>query len=178
MENFKCTILEDKSRLQEIYDLRTTVFEHSVNSIYVNKKIFPEGWKDHLDERSVHWIVEDNNNIIAAVRMSILYDLEDMHVNVSAFELPAERPFGYYARMVARPDFQGRGICKLFDEATLKYAREQNLSFVLGISASPRRLQTLLRLGFEDLGVVKYHYAGLSSPEVLRNFSMLRIVKK
>jgi len=46
----KPIILTDKSRLQEIYDLRVEAYEKSPKSKYVNKEIFPKGWVDHLDD--------------------------------------------------------------------------------------------------------------------------------
>jgi hypothetical protein len=51
-------ILTDKSRLQEIYNLRVLSYEHSHKAEFVNRQIFPNGWKDDLDE------LEKNNSLV------------------------------------------------------------------------------------------------------------------
>ena len=38
--------LTDKSRLQEVYDLRVMAYEHSPKSVFVNRQIFPNGLFD------------------------------------------------------------------------------------------------------------------------------------
>lgn len=47
-------LLDDKSRLKEIYDLRVNVWQNSGNSDVVNKHIFPNGWYDDLDDKAHH----------------------------------------------------------------------------------------------------------------------------
>jgi hypothetical protein len=106
MEFSAPVILKDKSRLTEIYDLRIQAYEHSNKSVYVNRNVFPEGWKDDLDERAVHWVVEYDNTIIASARLAVLYNLDDTGEDIYDFELPDGRPFAYYSRLVVHPNFQ------------------------------------------------------------------------
>src|SRR5690349_11002908 len=59
-------LLTDPARLQEIYDLRLDVWEHSGNNQFVNRQLFPNGWFDELDETAFHWVTfNDENKIVA-----------------------------------------------------------------------------------------------------------------
>ena len=61
-------IFTDKSRFQEIYDLRILSYENSNKSVYINRHIFPNGWKDDLDDEAIHWVIELDGRIVAATR--------------------------------------------------------------------------------------------------------------
>ena len=71
-DNFEPIILKDKSRLQEIYDLRVSAYENSPKSEFVNRQIFPNGLSDFLDKRdkTLHWIIEDKNKIKEKVNIT------------------------------------------------------------------------------------------------------------
>jgi len=60
-------LVTDDSLLKEVYDLRLNVWEHSGNTEFVNRNLYPDGWYDELDETAYHWIViNDENKIIAS----------------------------------------------------------------------------------------------------------------
>ena len=59
-------LLKDKTRLQEIYDLRVDVWENSEKREFVNKQLFPNGWFDELDETAHHWIITNDDDKIMA----------------------------------------------------------------------------------------------------------------
>src|ERR1700744_4837202 len=67
----KPTLLTDKSRLKEIYQLRVLAWENSENSRFVKSRIFPDGWKDDFDDSATHWIIEADNRIIASARVYV-----------------------------------------------------------------------------------------------------------
>jgi len=162
-------ILEDKSRLTEIYNLRILAYEHSSKSIYVNRNVFPEGWKDDLDEQAIHWVVEYDNNIIASARLAVLNDLADTGEDIYDFDLPPGRPFAYYSRLVVHPNFQGYGLGKILDEIRLKYIKDEPISFGLAFSFDDRST-SLLKLGFIELGIVNYKWCGLPVPQTVQRF--------
>lgn len=70
----KPSLLTDKSRLQEIYDLRVTAYENSPKAIYVNKESFPNGWYDELDDRdeTFHFVIEDKKRLLQQQDLQLL----------------------------------------------------------------------------------------------------------
>lgn len=169
MEFSSPVILEDKSRLTDIYNLRITAYEHSYKSIYVNKEVFPEGWKDDLDERAIHWVVEYDNNIIASARLAVLNDLSETGEDIYDFHLPEGRPFAYYSRLVVHPNFQGYGLSKILDAVRVKYIEDEPIAFGLAFSFDDRS-KSLLKLGFKELGIVNYKWCGLPLPQTVQRF--------
>jgi predicted GNAT family N-acyltransferase len=160
--NFKPQLLTDKSRLQEIYDLRVTAYEHSPKSVYVNRQTFPNGWSDDLDEldNTIHWIIEDENKIIASARLAILENIEDTNEEFDKFELPAERPFAYWSRLVVHPDYRRTTAMMMLDSIRKKYLFE-NTEIKFAISCvTEDRSKALLRIGFNYLGDFMYNWGG------------------
>lgn len=160
--NLKPELLTDKSRLQEIYDLRVTAYESSPKSIYVNKEIFPNGWFDELDkvDTSLHWIVEDNNKIIAAARLVILNNIKDTNEEFDKFELPTERPFAYWSRLVVHPNYRKTNSMLMLDHIRKQYLLDNpKIKFAL-CCVTEDRSKSLLRLGFKYLGDFMYNWGG------------------
>jgi hypothetical protein len=60
-------LLIDKSRLQEIYDLRVDVWARSDKNEFVNRDLFPNGWYDILDDTAKHWVILNTSDKIVAV---------------------------------------------------------------------------------------------------------------
>lgn len=91
-------ILTDKSRLQEIFDLRVYAWEKSPSPFNINRKTYPNGLFDKLDETAIHKVsYNEKNDIIAAERVNIIHDLNELphpeqFANVS---FPESRPFLY-----------------------------------------------------------------------------------
>ena len=151
--------LTDKLRLQEIYNLRVVAWEHSTQKQFVNGHYFPDGWKDHLDEKAIHWIIEEGNKIVASSRICILNDTAEIEENFSKFELPLQRPFAFFSRLVVHPKFRNKGITKLMDNARLKFIQDQNINFALAyIEKKGGRKDSLLSMGFEELGEFEHQY--------------------
>lgn len=164
-KNYTPELLTDKSRLQEIYDLRVTAYENSPKSIYVNKEIFPQGLFDHLDDRdqTFHWIVQDGNNIIAAARLAIIDDLKeikDLDEALDKYEIPKDRPFAYYSRLVVHQDYRKIGLVNILDKVRIDYLHEQkNIKFAIAWATSDRN-EALTDFGFKSFGEFNYTWGG------------------
>ena len=156
------TLLTDKSRLQEIYDLRVVAYEHSSKAVYVNRHTFPNGWFDDLDgrEQTLHWIIEDGPAIIAAARLAILYNLEDTGEEFGTFALPTERPFAYWSRLVVHPDYRRTMATRSLDAVRKAYLIDNpSIKFALCCATEDRRY-AILRLGFQYIGDFTYDWSG------------------
>ncbi len=154
--NLKLKLLSDKSQLQEIYDLRVNAYENSEQVAHVNKIIYPNGWSDDLDEKEdvFHWVIMDNNKIVASARLIILENLEetDGEFQDHTFLLPLERPFVYWGRLVVHQDYRKKGLRIELDKVRKKFLSENpQIKFAL-TSAIKTRHKHLLKLGFEHLG--------------------------
>lgn len=164
-------LLIDKTRLQEIYDLRVTAYENSPKSIYVNRQIFPTGWFDNLDSRNetLHWIIEDNNKIIASARLAILDKIEDTNEEFDNFELPTARPFAYWSRLVVHPSYRNTSAMVMLDNVRKKYLLDNpQINFALSC-VTEDRCKLFLRLGFKYLGDFMYNWEG-KSEQVIKAF--------
>jgi len=161
----KPTILTDKSRLQEIYDLRLEAYENSPKSIYVNRLNFPNGLFDELDEKedTIHWIVEDDRKIVATARISILYklnDIKDLDSDFDNYNIPKERPFAYYSRLVVHHQYRKLGIVNELDEIRVKYiTSNENIKFAIAWATSDRN-EGLIKIGFNKFGLFNYTWGG------------------
>lgn len=157
-------LLNDKTRLQEIYNLRVQAYENSPKSIFVNKQMFPMGWSDHLDEseNTFHFIVQDNNVIVASSRLALINDinkLTDLDEALEKYKIPTDRPFAYFSRLVVHKDYRKLGIPDSLDNFRINFLKEKtDAKFAIGW-ATPDRHASLLKYGFENLGVFDYKFA-------------------
>lgn len=160
-------ILFDSSKLQEIYDLRVDAYEHSPKSIYINRKIFPNGWKDHLDEnpRTMHWIIEDKDRIIAAARIAILNNYSDSGENLMHCKLSNSQPIAYLSRLVIHHEYRGRGLSTTLDKVRMNFIHDNDIPLGLACSLSDRK-KVFLKLGWKQAGKVAYTYGGNSPPSI------------
>lgn len=158
--NLEPTLLTDTNRLQEIYDLRVDVWESSEKNDFVNRRLFPNGWFDELDETGYNFIIEDNGKIIASARLNYFARIDEFpfYTDIQNIKLPTEIPFGYYSRLVVANQFQGNGISRKLDDAIINLATQLNLKWIIGL-ASERTDLMVKKLGFANYGSanVKYH---------------------
>jgi len=156
------TLLTDQSRLQEIYDLRVLAYEHSSKAQYVNRHLFPDGWTDDLDARdtTLHWIIEDAGRIIAAARLAILHTLSDTNEEFDQFELPTERPFAYWSRLVVHPDYRRTGATMRLDTVRKTYLTDHPAIRFAVCCLTAERHKAITRLGFQYLGDFMYTWNG------------------
>ena len=157
-------LLLDKARLQEIYNLRVEAYENSPKSKFVNREIFPKGWRDHLDESedTYHFIVQEENLIVAAGRVAIIDHIEkitDLDEAFAKYKIPDDRPFAYFSRLVVHKDYRKKGIPDSLDNFRINFLKEKtNAKFAIGW-ATPDRHPSLLKYGFENLGKFNYKFA-------------------
>ncbi len=149
-------ILTDKSRLQEIYDLRVLAWENSPGKENINSTKYPDGYSDNLEDNSIHIIAEDRDNkIIGAARLTVCQDLDELPYPgiFKAFEylMPNERPFLFYSRLVIHPDFRKTELRKRFDDFRVKMQMELKIQFGIA-TVKPKRLVQILPYGFKELG--------------------------
>ena len=159
-------VLTDKAKFQEIYDLRVLAYEHSHKAQYVNRQVYPNGWKDDLDEldNTIHWVIESNGKIIAAARLAILEDMKQTGEFTDKFEFPKERPFAYWSRLVVHPDYRHSNAMMQLDHARKNYLLQKpEIKFAICWS-TPERKNSILRLGFKCIGESEYKWGGGSLP--------------
>lgn len=131
---FGPTILTDHSRLDEIYRLRVLAWENSPGKDSINSTKYPDGYRDHLEERSIHYIATNcNNEIIGAARLTVCHSLDELPYPgiFKAYEnqLPPERPFLFYSRLVLHPAYRGNGLSAQFDQVRVNYQDQHYISF-------------------------------------------------
>ena len=153
-------LLTDKTRLQEIYDLRITAYQYSSYSKYINNQIYPKGYSDKLDslETTYHWIVENNQKIIGSARLAVIDDSGDMQENLTGLDLPAERPFAYCGKTVVHPDFRRTKTILQLDQVVLQFIAENTwINFGL-CYVIPERIEAVKGLGFRQIGEIEYDW--------------------
>jgi len=152
------SILTDKSRLDEVYELRVKVYGQPSIDAHVHKQYLPGGWKDSLDEceTAIHWIIEDNDQIIASARLVILSNIEDTHEEFQKLPIPDERPFAYWSRLAVDPNYRMSDAVQKLDKARMHYILEHpEIKFAI-CCVTPERESALLKLNFEHIGDIEY----------------------
>jgi GNAT superfamily N-acetyltransferase len=147
-------ILTDFTRLPEIYRLRCTAWENSPTPEGINFTNYPDGYRDNLEERSIHFVSQDAAGaFIGAARLSVVHSFAELPYR-DVFEAyphwPVERPFLFYSRLVIHPDHRGLGLTANFDQVRITYQITHGLPFAVA-TARPIRASALVRLGFIDL---------------------------
>ena len=158
-------LLEDKSSLNEIFRLRVVAWENSHLAKYINSEWYPDGWVEDIDETSYHFVVKVRDaKIIAASRLSIIYDESVLGLGLNDVQLPIGRPFAYWSRLVIHPDYRGNGIVKKMDHIRKKFLESTNCNFMI-VCADKERVSSLRNQGFEEIGNVTHQYNLLSGKD-------------
>jgi predicted GNAT family N-acyltransferase len=157
------TLLTDKSRLQEVYDLRVTAWEDSENSAYINKYFFPNGWKDRFDDEALHWIIENNTSIVASARIAFVSSIEEFEEDLTAFDLYSSFPIAFFSRLVVHPNFRGFDLTKILDKERIDFLKKSTIQKTIAF-ADDKRIPQLLTLGFKTVGIVSHLYG--NNPKV------------
>jgi hypothetical protein len=157
------TLLMDKSRLQEIYDLRVTAYEASPKSVYVNRERFPHGWSDALDplDSTYHWIIEHHGKIVASARVAIVNHLQQTGEDFSGLPLPSTAPIAFWSRLVVHPYFRKTSASTSLDDARKKFVvSNKDISYSI-VCTGAYREENLLKTGFQCAGEFMYNYDGM-----------------
>lgn len=163
----KAEFLADKLRLPEVYDLRLNVWEHSGKNDFVNRKLYPNGWFDELDQSAYHWIVvNEKNRIIASARLHLFYSLEDFpyYQSVKKFLLPTVMPFAFYSRLVVDPGYRQNGLSRLLYKVRSEFSREKGARWSQVFINNPIILQQFERSGYRNIGKAEVAYHSSSQP--------------
>lgn len=166
-QDLRAELLTDLSRLPEIYDLRLNVWEHSGKSDFVNRKLYPNGWHDSLDESAYHWVVFNNENkIIASARVNLFYSLNDFpyYQAVKKFLLPKEMPFAFYSRLVVDPQYRQNGLSRQLYNGRVKFCEERGVRWSQVFINNPVILSQFERSGYSNIGHAKVAYHASSEP--------------
>lgn len=165
----KVQILTNKSQLQEVYHLRVIAYEKSPQSDYVNRDLYPNGWFDHLDhlDTTVHFIISDNNKIIAAARLVILEELESIGKEFSTIDVPQEAPFAFWSRLVVHPDYRKTSAMMLLDRSRKEYLiNHPYIKFAIACVVKARS-KSLLRQNFKCIGELMYNWGPQSKDRTM-----------
>ena len=169
--NFKISQLHNSNRLNDIYNLRVLSYENSPKSNLINSQTYPNGMFDSLDsnKNTLHWIVEDNNIIVASARLAILDDIgdiKDVKETIDINKIPNTRPFAYFSRLVILEDYRKSGIRSLLDDIRIEYLKKnENIKFAVAWAISKRH-NSLEELGFNNIGSNNYSWANGFSEEL------------
>jgi GNAT superfamily N-acetyltransferase len=112
-------------------------------------------WTDSHDEHAHHWIIREQDEIVAAARMCIHTSFNDLPDHD---ELSAVRghkllwPVASMNRLVVHPDYRRKGLSRLFDLARIDFAESSGAKSVVVTSHPQSRIRGLLELGFDAVG--------------------------
>jgi predicted GNAT family N-acyltransferase len=141
----------DPDLLQQIGRLRVQAWETETK-----KAAEMVSWVDQFDRVARHWVVFDNNQPVAAARLSIhqsLSEVPDAESYAGVFEEPPPAAIASFNRLVVHPSARGAGLSKKLDRIRLVAANEAGCrSALLSTVSGPSRIRQLCGLGFELIG--------------------------
>lgn len=151
-------ILKDKSRLTEIYHLRVEAYEGTKYSSFISKQKYPNGLSDELEEQSVHFVIEDKSKIIASARLTKMNKIENLpyHKIFSNIQLPDERPFWFFSKLVVHSDYKGKQLRQKLDYARFNYLDNSNTKTFALMTAKGWRSKELIPKGCPAFGKVNF----------------------
>lgn len=163
----KPELLTDPSRLQEIYDLRVDVWERSGKSDIVNRRLFPKGWSDPLDDTALHWVINDSSNkIIAAARLNVFQNTGEFpyHASIKHLALPHAMPFAFYSRLVIHPEYRGMGLSSQLAISRMLFCEEKEIRWMQVFITNEHILHLFERLNCRIVGQAEVSYHKSSQP--------------
>ena len=169
----KPVLLTDKSRLQEIYDLRVDIWESSEKSRIVNRTLFPNGWFDKLDENAFHWVmINEQNKIIASARLNIFNSFEEFPYYSGIKHLPLlhAKPFAFYSRLIVHPDYRGQGKSFELAASRMHFCEARKIKWAQVYITNERIGKLFEGLGFENIGQAEVNYHKFTTPHWINVF--------
>lgn len=158
-------LLTDKELLPEVYNLRVEAWEHSPYSFLVNRKAFPNGLTDNMDDTAHHFIMKKmpKGEIIGSGRVNILASLDDLSVHeAEAFKQfigDGYTDIGFMSRLSIHHEYREMGLTEEFDRARLRFMQTKGLRICIAY-ANPERLDRLYSYGFIELGTFTFKIGG------------------
>lgn len=159
--------------LQEIYDLRLAVWEHSGVNEFVNRKLFPHGWRDKLDETALHWVTfNQQNKIVASARLNVFHSIKDSPYfdSIRHLEFPGEIPFAFFSRLVVHPQYRQNGLSRKLYEARAGFCSERKIAWSQVFINNPYVISMFEAKGFKNIGHAEINYHKSSQPHAVNVF--------
>ncbi|MEO8823763.1 MAG: GNAT family N-acetyltransferase [Ginsengibacter sp.] len=160
-EELRIELLTDMSRLPEIYDLRLNVWEHSGKNEFVNRKLYPNGWYDELDDTAYHWVVfNEENRIVASARLHLFYSLQDFpyYKSVRKYLLPRVIPFAFYSRLVVDPAYRQNGLSRQLYADRSRFCEQRGTKWSQVFINNPVIIKQYERSGYINIGQAEVAY--------------------
>ncbi len=138
--------------MREVFRLRASVWR----TLAGDSQLYGDEWTDEFDALAMHWVAYVDGSLIAAARMSVHAELEeipDFHI-FGQLRLFVERPIASIGRLVVHPEFRGLGISREMDTLRLRAAREmkcQRMTAIASKLSGINRLHALEKLGFSPV---------------------------
>jgi GNAT superfamily N-acetyltransferase len=114
---------------------------------------------DSYDDEGRHWALVENNEVLAAARLTLHSDLKEVP-ELGTYRdfksmMPAG-PYGSFNRLIVKPSHRGKGLARRLDAVRIDAARAAGVAVVIGatgsVAGNRRRISQLIDAGFRVLG--------------------------
>ena len=166
-EGLEPILLTDSTRLSEIYNFRVDVWGQHEKSQIVNRRLFPNGWKDELDECAFHWIItNEEDKLIAAARLNIFNSAEEFpyHCCTRHLSMPMQKPFALFSRLVVLPEYRGDGRSFQLAYSRMRFCESKNIQWMQTYINNERIMNLYSELGFVNIGQAEINYHKATQP--------------
>jgi GNAT superfamily N-acetyltransferase len=139
--------------VEEIVRLRARVWTAQVP--------FPltlEDLADPFDRVARHWAILDEDQLVAAARLSIhdrMEDVPEADCLHGVFPGSPPGPIAFLSRLVVAPEYRGRGLGRRLDEIRIRFAEQAGCRLLLALvfdASGEARIAQLCALGFTVRG--------------------------
>ncbi len=163
----------DTQLLDRIGRLRVTAWE----TVFPKLRDELDCWLDPFEITARHWCVFDSGQIVAAARIGVHQQLEDVpnaEVYAGVFTEPLPAPIA--SINITHPNYRGRGISGKLDAVRIKAAEEMGCGCCVAFTTASRdaRSNQLREIGFVDVAGVVVS-AALDSTHTVPARVLLRI---
>lgn len=144
----------DTPTLDAIYRLRAAVWRETGD---IAQAAFADGrWSDEHDPASLHWVVRDGDELVAAARLSVHERLADVPEaeEYAAVGLELEGRIAAPARVVVAAAARRHGLAWQLLDTQDAAARAERCAFAVRQS-SPAMSRLLRRRGWQDRGLAR-----------------------
>lgn len=140
--------------LEEIGALRFELWNAAASNL---SRTSPKAWLDRVDKEAMHFLVFNNDEVVAAARLSIHHHIDDIPEHeaiISCFpDWAPTFPVGHLGRLVVHPSARSNGIATKLDADRIDYCGSKNVATIVGAAIS-WRTDALKKLGFDLRGEV------------------------
>lgn len=152
-KNFRIHRIDFPDYINEMGKLRIIAWEkEGIIPDLIAKKV----WLDELDKSAIHWILLEDEKLVASARMTLHNSVAEVPYSemFAKFDLShLKSPVAALNRLVVNPKYKGEGIARQLDIARIETAKEIGIKTIIG-EAVPWRVEPLLELGFKFVGQI------------------------